>query len=160
MNANLFQHLSDSVAETSTVAIETAKGAVTYEDLILLSGQMANALQDRGVNVGDRVAVQVEKSVAALVLYLACMRAGAVFLPLNTAYTLSELDYFIGDAEPVLIVCDPAKHEGIAAMAATTRLGAKVETLDSDGQGSLMVRTTSRRSSTPPARRGARRVPC
>jgi malonyl-CoA/methylmalonyl-CoA synthetase len=139
MNANLFQHFSDSVADISKVAIETGTAAITYEDLILLSGQMANALQARGVNVGDRVAVQVEKSVPALVLYLACMRAGAVFLPLNTAYTLSELEYFIGDAEPALIVCDPARRDGIAALAEAGETPASVETLDRDGQGSLVV---------------------
>jgi malonyl-CoA/methylmalonyl-CoA synthetase len=53
------------------------------------------------------VAVQVEKSPEALMLYLACLRAGAVYLPLNTAYTLAELDYFIGDAQPRLVVVDP-----------------------------------------------------
>ncbi len=58
---------------------------------------------------GDRVAVQVEKSPEAIFLYLACLRAGAVFLPLNTAYTLAELGYFFGDAEPRLVVCDPAQ---------------------------------------------------
>src|SRR5947208_4850108 len=89
----------------------------------------------RGVKVGDRVAAQTEKSVAALVLYLATVRAGAVYLPLNTAYTLNELDYFIGDAEPSLVVCDPSKAEGIGAIAA--KVGAKVETLGADGKGSL-----------------------
>ena len=73
------------------------------------------------VKPGDRVAVQVEKSVPALILYLATVRAGAVFLPLNTAYTLNELDYFIGDAEPSLVVCDPSKADGIAAIAAKVR---------------------------------------
>ena len=73
---------------------------------------MANVLVARGVKPGDRVAAQAEKSVAALVLYLATVRAGAVYLPLNTAYTLHELDYFIGDAEPKLVVCDPAKARG------------------------------------------------
>ena len=71
----------------------------------------------------------------ALVLYLATVRAGAVYLPLNTAYTLNELEYFIGDAEPSLVVCDPAKAEGIGAIAA--KVGAKVETLGADGKGSL-----------------------
>ena len=64
---------------------------------------------------GDRVAVQIEKSVEALVLYLATVRAGAVYLPLNTAYTLHELEYFLGDAEPSLVVCDPSqarRHRG------------------------------------------------
>jgi malonyl-CoA/methylmalonyl-CoA synthetase len=89
----------------------------------------------RGVKPGDRVAAQTEKSVEALVLYLATVRAGAVYLPLNTAYTLNELDYFIGDAEPSLIVCDPSKADGITALAA--KVHARVETLDSDGKGSL-----------------------
>ena len=68
-------------------------------------------------------------------LYLATVRAGAVYLPLNTAYTLNELDYFIGDAEPSLVVCDPSKAEGIGAIAA--KVEAKVETLGADGKGSL-----------------------
>ena len=96
---------------------------------------MANVLVSRGVKPGDRVAAQTEKSVPALVLYLATVRAGAVYLPLNTAYTLNELEYFIGDAEPSLVVCDPSKAEGIGAIAA--KVGAKVETLGADGKGSL-----------------------
>jgi malonyl-CoA/methylmalonyl-CoA synthetase len=96
---------------------------------------MANVLVARGVKAGDRVAVQVEKSVANIVLYLATVRAGAVYLPLNTAYTLNELDYFIGDAEPSLVVCDPSKAEGLAPIAAKVK--AKVETLGPDGKGSL-----------------------
>ncbi len=75
--------------------------------------QIANVLVLSGVEPGDRVAVQVEKTVENLLLYLAVLRAGAVYLPLNTAYTLAELDYFIGDAEPKLVVCDPAKREGL-----------------------------------------------
>src|SRR4029450_5143981 len=90
---------------------------VSYADLIALSGRLANVLAARGVKPGDRVAVQVEKSVPALVLYLATVRAGAAYLPLNTAYTLAELEYFIGDAEPRLVVCDPSRREGIAAIA-------------------------------------------
>jgi malonyl-CoA/methylmalonyl-CoA synthetase len=96
---------------------------------------MANVLVARGVKPGDRVAVQVEKSVANIVLYLGTVRAGAVYLPLNTAYTLNELDYFIGDAEPSLVVCDPAKAEGLAPIAAKVK--ARVETLGADGKGSL-----------------------
>ena len=71
----------------------------------------------------------------ALVLYLATVRAGAVYLPLNTAYTLNELEYFIGDAEPSLVVCDPSKADGFGPIAA--KVGAKVETLGADGRGSL-----------------------
>jgi len=99
------------------------------------AGQMANVLVDAGVRPGDRVAAQTEKSVPGLVLYLAAVRAGAVYLPLNTAYTLNELEYFITDAEPSLVVCDPSKAEGIGKIAA--KVSAKVETLDADGMGSL-----------------------
>ncbi|MFL6840495.1 MAG: malonate--CoA ligase, partial [Bradyrhizobium sp.] len=90
---------------------------------------------ERGVKPGDRVAAQTEKSVSGLALYLAAVRAGAVYLPLNTAYTLNELDYFITDAEPSLVVCDPSKAEGIGAIAAKVR--GKVETLGADGEGTL-----------------------
>lgn len=135
-NANLFSRLFDGLDDPSRLAIETQDGAhISYGDLIARAGQMANALVARGVKPGDRVAVQVEKSVANIVLYLGTVRAGAVYLPLNTAYTLNELDYFIGDAEPSLVVCDPAKAEGLAPIAAKVK--ARVETLRSDGKGSL-----------------------
>jgi malonyl-CoA/methylmalonyl-CoA synthetase len=135
-NANLFSRLFDSLDDASRLAIEIPDGRrISYGDLIALSGQTANVLVNRGVKPGDRVAAQTEKSVPGLVLYLATVRAGAVYLPLNTAYTLNELEYFITDAEPSLVVCDPAKAEGIGAIAA--KVGAKVETLGADGKGSL-----------------------
>ncbi len=135
-NANLFSRLFDGLDDPKRLAIETHDGAhISYGDLIARAGQMANVLVGRGVKPGDRVAVQVEKSVANIVLYLATVRAGAVYLPLNTAYTLNELDYFIGDAEPSLVVCDPSKAEGLAPIAAKVK--AKVETLGPDGKGSL-----------------------
>src|SRR6202045_3714479 len=136
MNANLFSRLFDGLDDASRLAIETADGQrISYGDLISRAGQMANVLVSRGVKPGDRVAAQTEKSVPGLVLYLAAVRAGAVYLPLNTAYTLNELEYFITDAEPSLVVCDPSKAEGIGAIAA--KVGAKVETLGPDGKGSL-----------------------
>jgi malonyl-CoA/methylmalonyl-CoA synthetase len=135
-NANLFSRLFDGLDDPKRLAIETHDGVrISYGDLIARAGQMANVLVARGVKPGDRVAVQVEKSVANIVLYLATVRAGAVYLPLNTAYTLNELDYFIGDAEPSLVVCDPAKAEGLAPIAAKVK--AKIETLGPDGKGSL-----------------------
>lgn len=135
-NANLFSRLFDGLDTPARLAIETQDGVhISYGDLIARAGQMANVLVARGVRPGDRVAVQVEKSVANIVLYLGTVRAGAVYLPLNTAYTLNELDYFIGDAEPSLVVCDPAKAEGLAPIAAKVK--AKVETLGPDGKGSL-----------------------
>src|SRR5262249_39462540 len=135
-NPTLFPRLFDGLDDPGRLAIETLDGRhISYGELIGRAGQFANVLVSRGVKVGDRVAVQVEKSVENLVLYLATVRAGAVYLPLNTAYTLNELDYFITDAERSLVVCDPTRAEGILAIAA--KVHAKVETLGPDGKGSL-----------------------
>src|ERR1700726_1439669 len=136
MNANLFSRLFDGNDDPNRLAIETIDGQrFSYGDLVARAGRMANVLVSSGVKPGDRVAAQTEKSVSGLVLYLATVRAGAVYLPLNTAYTLNELDYFVTDAEPSLVVCDPSKAEGIGAIAA--KVGAEVETLGPDGKGSL-----------------------
>jgi malonyl-CoA/methylmalonyl-CoA synthetase len=136
MNANLFSRLFDGLDDPARLAIETTDGQrISYGDLISRAGRMANVLVSSGVRPGDRVAAQTEKSVPGLVLYLAAVRAGAVYLPLNTAYTLNELEYFITDAEPSLVVCDPSKADGIRPIAA--KVGAKVETLGADGNGSL-----------------------
>src|SRR6478672_11361395 len=135
-NANLFSRLFDRLDDPNRLAIETADGQhISYGELMARAGQMANVLVNNGVKPGDRVAAQTEKSVPGLILYLAAVRAGAAYLPLNTAYTLNELEYFISDAEPSLVVCDPSKADGIGAIAA--KVGAKVETLDADGRGSL-----------------------
>src|ERR1700728_4896970 len=136
INASLFSRLFDSLDDPKRLAIETVDGKhISYGDLIAQAGRIANVLVANGVKPGDRVAAQTEKSVPGLVLYLATVRAGAVYLPLNTAYTLNELEYFISDAERSLVVCDPAKAEGIAAIAA--KIGARVMTLGADGKGSL-----------------------
>jgi malonyl-CoA/methylmalonyl-CoA synthetase len=117
----------------SDPAIESDSRRYAYADLDRESARLANALAALGVQPGDRVAVQVEKSAVNLLLYLATVRAGAVYLPLNTAYTLAELAYFIGDAEPALVVCDPAARAGVEGVAGAAR----VETLDAAGEGSL-----------------------
>ena len=79
---------------------------------------MARALVDLGVAPGDRVAAQIDKSPDAIVLALACFRAGAALLPLNTAYTLAELEYFLDDAEPALTLCRPGAARSGAALRA------------------------------------------
>ncbi len=133
-------HLFGAIAAVAARAgeapfLETAGGVLTYRDMLETSGRLAARLLALGVEPGDRVAAQVEKSPEALMLYLATVRAGAVYLPLNTAYTLAELDYFVGDAEPALVVCDPRAEAGLAPIAA--RVGARVATLDAAGAGSL-----------------------
>lgn len=133
---HLFSEIRAAMPDAGKVFLETAAGQkVTYGNLLTLSAQYANALTNLGVKPGDRVAVQVEKTPEALVLYLATVRAGAIFLPLNTAYTPAEIDYFVGDAEPAVLVCDPAKRDALAETA--KKVGASLQTLDKAGQGSL-----------------------
>jgi len=132
----LFAAIRARMAPPETRLLETDEGrVVTYGDMLARSAQLANALVALGVEPGDRVAVQVEKSAEAIMLYLATVRAGTVFLPLNTAYTVAELDYFFSDAEPRIVVVDPAKAEAIRPVAEKT--GARLETLDAGGKGSL-----------------------
>src|SRR5687767_7384778 len=101
---SLFELIRSRIPAQDKTFLEMADGRrVSYAELIALSGRIANVLVLRGVEPGDRIAVQVEKTPENLLLYLATLRAGAVYLPLNTAYTLAELDYFIGDAEPAMI---------------------------------------------------------
>jgi malonyl-CoA/methylmalonyl-CoA synthetase len=99
----------------------------SYQHVLDVSGRFANLLVARGVKPGDRVAVQVPKSIEALMLYLATIRAGGVFLPLNTGYTPAEVRYFVENAEPTVFVCDPAKEGAYRPLA--EELGFGLETL-------------------------------
>ncbi|MDH3579329.1 MAG: malonyl-CoA synthase [Hyphomicrobiales bacterium] len=139
MSDNLFSILRSHFPqdETSEFILTGSGRVVTYADLLASTARFANALVALGVVPGERVAVQVDKSVEALMLYLATLRAGGVFLPLNTAYTASELAYFLGDAEPVLTICRPENLSEIAAIAKAAGV-ARVETLGADGDGSLL----------------------
>jgi malonyl-CoA/methylmalonyl-CoA synthetase len=109
MNFNLYSRFHESFAPVlEKPALVDASGAgVTFGELDQLSAHFAALLRLHGVRREDRVVVQVEKTMAAVALYLACLRTGAIFVPLNTAYTPSEVDYFVGDAEPRLFVSVP-----------------------------------------------------
>ncbi|WP_349359941.1 malonyl-CoA synthase [Stappia sp.] len=133
---HLFSQIRSAIRDEAAAFLQTPEGeTLSYGDMIARSAAHANTLVGLGVKPGDRVAVQVEKSAEALMLYLGTVRAGAVFLPLNSAYTPAEVDYFLGDAEPALLVCDPASVAALEPIAAKT--GARVATLDAAGQGSL-----------------------
>lgn len=136
-DGNLYRLLAAvATCDPARPCLETATGRqVTYGELERLAARFANALEGQGVRPGDRVAVQVEKSPEVVFLYLGCLRLGAVYLPLNTAYTLSELDYFFTDAEPAAIVCDPERAAGIGELSGAR--AARVLTLDGEGRGSL-----------------------
>ncbi len=117
-------------ADDSSVFVTTASGEhVSYGEAFRRSAQLANLFTRLGVRPGDRLAVQVEKSVTGLMIYLACVRAGIAMLPLNTGYTESEVEYLLGDAEPALVIRDPSKPAAPG--------GLPVLTLAADGTGQL-----------------------
>ncbi|UWS00041.1 malonate--CoA ligase [Phaeobacter inhibens] len=131
----LIRHLRAASLDREDALFATRPGAdpVGYGELFAGAERMAAALVSRGVAPGDRVAAQVDKSLAAIQLYLGTVMAGAIFLPLNPAYTEAEVAYFIGDATPRVFVCNPVRHESLRAVAGE----ATVLTLDGEGQGSL-----------------------
>jgi malonyl-CoA/methylmalonyl-CoA synthetase len=131
----LFDTLLGRIADPDKICMGAPSGRnVSYAALVEESGRMANALVKLGVRPGDRVAAQVEKSPEVIALYLGAVRAGAVFLPLNTAYTPAEIAYFLDDAEPAVFVHAPDLP---TAEPAARRPGMSQLTLAADGSGSL-----------------------
>ena len=138
---NLFAALRAAFpADLTATAVETDEGLrYSWQDLDRATAMMANLLQSLDLPQGSRVAVQVEKSVEALMLYLATLRAGYVFLPLNTAYQSAEIEYFICNAEPAVVVCSGA-HFGWVSKIAFKAGTEHVFTLNDDRTGSLLER--------------------
>lgn len=138
-NGNLYSHFKNHFPTDlgQALLIDANGRRVSYAEADETSAQIANSLRRHGAQQGDRITVQVEKSTENLFLYLACLRAGLVYHPLNTAYTASELEFFLGDAEPSIVICATnavGTLESILAMASIKAL----LTLDADGSGSLM----------------------
>ena len=125
---------------------------VTYDAFLARAARFAHALDACGLGPGDRLAMQVAKSADALALVAASIRAGVVFLPLNTAYTVEELRYFVEDSGARLLVCDPARADALRAV--TDPLGARLETMDGAGGGTLAALAAGRPGSPPTAERG------
>ncbi|MFO1340372.1 MAG: malonyl-CoA synthase [Burkholderiaceae bacterium] len=164
MNANLFVALRSAFpADLDACAIELADGDggdggtrryYSWSDLDRASARIANLLGSLGLPPASRVAVQVEKSVEALLLYLGVLRAGHVFLPLNTAYQAAEVEYFIGNAEPAVFVCS-GRHftwvSRLAFQAGTTH----VFTLNDDRTGTLLDRAAFHADTHAPAHKSA-----
>ncbi len=108
MNSNLFAHFQAAFPyDRSACAIESDAGYFTWDDIDRASAKIANLLASLELPAASRIAVQVEKSVENLLLYLAVLRAGHVYLPLNTAYQSAEMDYFLANAQPAVLVCSP-----------------------------------------------------
>ncbi len=157
-DGNLFTVLRSGFPnDLDAVAIETVGDEplfYTWRDLERATAMLANLLDSLGMPAGARVAVQVDKSVESLLFYLAVLRAGYVYLPLNNAYKSDELAYFIGDAEPSVFVCAPkdfATLSRLAFAAGTTW----VFSLGADRRGSLLERASHFANTHTPARRSA-----
>ena len=140
-NGNLFAALRAGFPnDLDSVAVETDNGlSYSWRDVERASAMLANLLDSLQLPVGARIAVQVEKSVEAMLLYLATLRAGFVFLPLNPAYQQAEIEYFIGNAEPAVVVCT-GKNFGWVSKIAFKAGTQYVFTLGEDRSGSLLER--------------------
>jgi malonyl-CoA/methylmalonyl-CoA synthetase len=149
---HLYDLFEAAIPRRDKTFIELPEGdCVSFGDVFDLAAHIATGLLARDLTPGDRVAVQVEKTWQALALYLATLRAGGVFLPLNTAYTNQELEYFLADAEPHIFVCDPTRKASAAGIA--KRAGVNdVETLDITGTGTILDVPTNAPAAEPAAR--------
>jgi len=132
---NLYEVLTRSAPDRPFLV--TDQRIWSYGEINQAAGEFGAVLGAVGVQIGDRVAVVVDKSAYAVSLYLACLRVGAVFLPLNPAYTDSEIEWFVNDAEANVLICSPHRESALDQLAAT------VLTLASDGQGSLAERCSA-----------------
>ena len=133
--------------------------SLTYGDIDRRSGAMATVLTEAGAEPGDRVVVQVDKSTDAVALYLACLRAGFVYIPLNTAYTAEEVGFFLGDSSPTVFVCPPdlvSKLKPVADIADVRR----IFTLSHDGGGTLAEAAAQVRSQGAVVERGQHDLAC
>ena len=154
-NRNLFAALRAAFPQDlDGIAVETDTGLhYSWRDLERGTAMIANLLHSLGLEEGARVAVQVEKSVEAMMLYLATLRAGYVFLPLNTAYQKAEIEYFVGNAEPAVVVCSPANFGWVSKIA--FQAGTQhVFTLGEERNGSLLERAARQSDRQVPVARG------
>jgi malonyl-CoA/methylmalonyl-CoA synthetase len=136
---NLYFQLTRHLHEEPTrPVIRTADGRqYTRHDVLALVRRMAGYLRTFDMQPGARLAVQVEKSPETVFLYLACLRLGLVYVPLNPAYTDHELTYLLSDAQPALYICSPAYFEQRSQIARRCGVHA-IESLGNSGDGSLM----------------------
>ena len=137
-HSNIYHVFQEHFPESpDAIFIETPDGSqYSYAYLQLETARIARFLTEQGIQKGDRIAVQVEKSAHVLFLYLACLRAGFIYLPLNTAYTKNELSYFLENAEPAAVVCASDAYE-IFSDLKSDKLN-NIFTLDTGEQGTLI----------------------
>lgn len=133
--SNLYNHFQQAQPQHHKNILFTQNSNYSFNNIDAFSGRLAHILSHLGMKPGDRLAAQVEKSEYNLFLYLACLRSGFIYLPLNSTYTEEELSYFFNDAKPKIIVCEPKKECAISNIKAASN--SIIKTLDEKGQGSL-----------------------
>ncbi len=138
-NHNFYQAFAEQIAAQAKKCLLITNQDIeySYADIDQESARLANYLGKLGACVGDRISVQVEKSPQAVCLYLACLRAGFVFHPLNPAYQASELDYFLNNAEPSVVICDSDKLDSLRPIVDAANIS-HLLTLNADGTGGLI----------------------
>ena len=153
-NANLFARLRACFpTDLDRIAVETESGLhYSWRDIDRATAMMANLLTSLDLPAGSRIAVQVEKSVEAMLLYLASLRAGVIFIPLNTAYRSAEIEYFLEDASPAVIVCSPENQGWVTSIAAKQKTKPFIFTLGTDRTGTLLSESAQHTDRSPTAK--------
>jgi malonyl-CoA/methylmalonyl-CoA synthetase len=146
--ANLYALIQESLhSRGDAVIVDSGQRRISASQLDGYVAQYANALRSLGLAPGDRIAVQVEKSLENVLLYLAALRVGAVYLPLNSAYQAAEIQYFLGDASPRVFVADPAREAELRGVAEATGVSSLV-TLGTNANGTLVQLAASQASTS------------
>jgi malonyl-CoA/methylmalonyl-CoA synthetase len=154
MTNPLFDHLFGQHDGSDALFLRFEDGSAwSYAEFLETAARFAHAITENGLKPGDRLAAQVQKTAEALALYAACVQAGVVFLPLNPAYTVGEVTYFVEDSGAKMIVCDPASTSVLTTVA--ERVGAVLQTLGPDGLGTLSLSAQRMASSYPTVQRSS-----
>ena len=136
-NRNLFSYyLQSKQNNDDKVAVYVGDRGYSYVDLVNSSARYANTLTGLGIKPGDWVCVYIDKSIDNVFLYLACLRAGLVYQPLNPAFQPAEVDYYLADANPAMVVCSTLNEDWVRSAANRADIE-RVLTLDRDGTGTL-----------------------
>lgn len=143
MGENFYQVCQSRMGTGPFLKDEDRHDLLSYKDLDMISAQYANFFFHLGIRKGDRVVAQVEKSAHNLLIYFACLRSGLIFIPLNTAYQTEELQYFLANSEPSLVICDPGTASTFDKLAVGESRKPQVLTLDASGSGTVNAKLGS-----------------
>lgn len=137
MNANLYNHFAFEKKSKNTLLHLGYNTIITYEDIDGKVAQYCNLFKELGLRQNDRVVQQTEKCIDALCIYLASLRYGTIYIPLNPEFKSEELSYFIEDAEPALFICTPDRAEEIKKISDEKNISFMIESLSKNQGGTI-----------------------